>query len=180
MDSTLEQLRGHGGLVQIGKKGGNFNFDLLGQYRSPGLNLNDMGYIRQADFIGQGVKLLYRMNEPGDWIRNYEIELSQEAQWSFGGENTHNEAGAELSLRSNKLWNYHIGYAYEFTHLDTRELRGGPALRIDGEHQTSLFVSSNSSKDLSGNAGFHYNVYGGMGSSQEVIHAGLTWLLFVN
>ena len=91
------RLGGHGGLVQIGKKGGHFNFDLLGQYRSPGLNLNDMGYIRQADFVGQGVNLKYRMNEPGDWVRNYEIELSQEAQWSFGGENTHNKAGVDFS-----------------------------------------------------------------------------------
>ena len=87
VDSTLEQLGGHGGLVQIGKKGGSFNFDLIGQYRNPGLNLNDMGYIRQADFVGQGVDLTYRMNEPGTWIRNYQIVLSQKAQWSFGGEN---------------------------------------------------------------------------------------------
>jgi len=40
---------------------------------------------------------------------NYEIQLSQEAQWSFGSENTLNSTG---------------------------ELRGGPALRIDGEHLT--------------------------------------------
>lgn len=175
VDSTREQLGGHGGLIQIGKKGGSFNFDVLGQYRSPGLNLNDMGFIRQADFVGQGIKLRYRMNDPGDWIRNYEIELSQEAQWSFGGENTLNEVGLNYSLKSNKLWNYMVSYAYSFKHLNTRELRGGPALRMDGEHQTGLYISSNGAKNLHGSAGMHYNVYGGLGSHQEVVHAGLTW-----
>jgi hypothetical protein len=175
VDSTREQLGGHGGLIQVGKNGGSFNFDLLGQYRSPGLNLNDMGFIRQADFVGQGLSLSYRMNEPGDWVRNYKIELKQEAQWSFGGENTKNDVGLDFSLSSNKLWNYHVSYSYSFMHLDTRELRGGPALRMDGEHQTGLFISSNRAKDFSGSGGFHYNVYAGQGAHQEVLHASLTW-----
>ncbi len=176
VDSTLERLGGHGGLVQIGKKGGSFNFDLLVQYRNPGLNLNDMGYIKQADFVGQGVDLTYRMNEPGNWVRNYKIVLSQKAQWSFGGENTLNTAGLFFTLRSNKLWTYMLTYNYEFTHTNTRDLRGGPGLRIDGEHLSGVYLSSNNAKDLSGNAGFHYNSFGNGYSHQEILHASLTWL----
>ncbi|MDX2430599.1 MAG: DUF5916 domain-containing protein [Bacteroides sp.] len=176
VDTTREQLGGHGGLVQIGKKGGSFNFDLLGQYRSPGLNLNDMGFIRQADFVGQGVDLTYRMNEPGKWIRNYEIVLSQKAQWSFGGENTLNSAGAFFTLKSNKLWTYMATYNYEFTHINTRDLRGGPGLRIDGEHLLGVYLSTNRAKDLSANAGFHYNTFANAYAHQEILHASLTWL----
>ncbi|MCK4751248.1 MAG: hypothetical protein KAT15_29520, partial [Bacteroidales bacterium] len=176
VDSLREQLTGHGGLVQIGKKGGILNFNLMGQYRSPGLNLNDMGYMRQADFVGQGAKISYKMNEPGNWIRNYTIELGQEAQWSFGGENTHNKAGAAFTLMNNKLWRFYVSYHYDFTHLDIRELRGGPAFRIDGEHQIGAYTTTNGAKDLSGNVGFHYNVYGETGAHQEVFYAGITWL----
>ncbi|MCK4750853.1 MAG: hypothetical protein KAT15_27535, partial [Bacteroidales bacterium] len=176
VDSLSEQLTGHGGLIQIGKKGGNLRYNLQGQYRSPGLNLNDMGYIRQADFIGQGAEVSYKMNEPGDWIRNYEIQFNQEARWSFGGENTLNEVGAFFTLVSNKNWIYLATYNYAFSHLDIRELRGGPALRVDGEYLSGVKVLSNSAKDLSGNAGFHYNVYGSSGSHQELWHAIITWL----
>ncbi len=178
VDSSSQQLGGHGGLVQVGKKGGSFNFDLSAQYRSPGLNLNDMGFIRQADFVGQGLALRYRMNEPTRWIRNYQIELSQEAQWSFGGENTLTWAGIDFSIQSNKLWTYRFVYGYDFSHLDTRELRGGPALRVDGEHQSGFLISSNSSKNLFGHVGFHYNVYGVGSSHQEIAHGGLTWTPF--
>ncbi len=176
VDSAMENLGGHGGMIKVGKKGGSFNFDVLGQYRSPGLNLNEMGFIRQADFVGQGVELSYEMNEPGDWIRNYKIELSQEAQWSFGGENTLNSAGLFFSLQSNSNWNYMMMYNYEFMHLDTRELRGGPALRIDGEHLSGVSISSNSSKDFSGRAGFHYSTFANGFAHQELVNATLTWL----
>ncbi len=176
VDSLREQLAGHGGAVKLGKKGGKFNFELLGQYRSPGLNLNDMGYIRQADFIGQGVAVSYEMNEPGDWIRNYTIELNQEAQWSFGGENTLHRAGAAFNLMNNRLWSFNLSYSYDFSHLDTRELRGGPALRVDGEHLAGASVSTNSARDLYGNSGVHYNVFGKNNAHQEVIYAGITWL----
>jgi hypothetical protein len=123
LDDTREQLAGTGGLIQAGKKGGKINFNVRGQYRSPGLNLNDMGYIKQVDFIGSGGDITYRINEPGNWIRNYSLSLFQEARWSFGGENTLNELGAKFSLRSNKLWNYALSYAMDFSHLDIRELR---------------------------------------------------------
>ena len=176
VDSLRESLAGSGGLIRIGKKGGKFNFSLAGQYRSPGINLNDMGYIRQADFAGERIELAYRMNEPTKRIRNYTLGFSHEAQWSFGGENTMNEAGLDFTLRTNKLWTFMLGYRFDFSHLDTRELRGGPAIRIDGEHQTGATIMSNGSKDLSGSIGFHYNNYGVEDSHQEVVYAGITWL----
>ncbi len=176
LDSTREQLGGHGGLVQVGKKGGKINFNFLGQYRSPGLNLNDIGYIRRADFVGEGGEVSYRMNEPGDWVREYSLALQQEARWSFGGENIYNQIGSTFKIRSNKLWSYSLGYVYDFSHLDIRELRGGPALRMDGEHQTSAFISSNSSKDLSASVGAHANWYQVSSSHQEVAYMQLTWL----
>jgi len=176
VDSLREQLGGHGGLIQLGKKGGKFRFNLLGQYRSPGLNLNDMGYIRQADFIGQGTEVTYHMNEPGKWIRNYTVTLFQEARWTFGGENTLNEMGVSFSLMNNNNWSGNLSYSYDFAHLNTRELRGGTALRIDGEHMMGAFISSSSAKDLSGSLGFHYMANSVEESHREVIHMSVTWL----
>ena len=176
VDSTLERLSGSGGLFQIGKKGGKFNFSALVQYRSPGLNLNDMGYIRQADFIGQQVQIAYRMKEPKDWVRNYTLTLDQGARWSFGGEPIDNHLGSRLELQNNRLWRFNAGYEYLFSHLDIRELRGGPALRIDGEHQSFASVSSNTSKDFSATLGTHFNRYSVPGSHQEILYTQVTWL----
>jgi hypothetical protein len=135
-----------------------------------------MGYIRQVDFFGEGGDITYPMNEPGEWVRNYSLTLYQEARWSFGGENTLNQLGSKFLIRSNKLWTYSLSYAYDFSHLDIRELRGGPALRMDGEHQTGALIASNSSKDISGKLGAHVNWFQVESSHQEILVAELTWL----
>jgi len=176
VDPNRETLAGSGGLVKVGKKGGKFNFSLAGEYRSPGVNFNDIGYIRQADFAGEIVELAYRMNEPTKWIRNYTLGFTQEAQWSFGGENTLNELGLNFLLRNNKLWGLILNYDFAFSHLDTRELRGGPAIRIDGEHQFGAMIMSNGAKDLSGSAGIHFNSFLVQDSHESMPFASITWL----
>ena len=88
------------------------------------------------------------MNEPKEWIRNYFIQLHQEALWSFGGENTGNQIGVILLSMNNKLWRFRLNFLYDFSCLDIRELRGGPALRNDGQYSMEISVGSNSTKDF--------------------------------
>jgi hypothetical protein len=176
VDSLREQLGGHGALIRVGKNGGRWNFHLQGQYRSPGLNLNDVGFIRQSDFLGEMTEVSYEMNDPKKWIRNYKLMLRQEAEWSFGAENTSNLAGAALILRSNKLWSFSLSSTYKFSILNTRELRGGPALRNDPSYILGLSVGSNSAKDLSGRVNYNYSTLGMPNSFQNSMRFSLTWL----
>ena len=176
VDSLAEHLSGHGGLICAGKKGGNWNFNLQGQYRSPGLNLNDMGYIRQSDFFGQRFKISYEMNEPKKWIRNYTLQLHQEALWSFGGENTRNQIGVDFKSMNNKLWRFNLNLRYDLSHLDIRELRGGPALRNDEQSRMEIFVGTNSARDLYAGIGFHHTSFGMKDASQDFLQLSVTWL----
>ena len=52
-DPTRTSLSGIGGNLMTGKIGGNFNIFYLSAWKSPGLELNDIGYMRVADqYIG--------------------------------------------------------------------------------------------------------------------------------
>ncbi|MEZ5071500.1 MAG: DUF5916 domain-containing protein [Bacteroidales bacterium] len=176
VDPARESLGGHGALVEAGKNGGKINFRVTGQYRSPGLNLNDMGYLREADFMGQGVSVSYRVNEPGDWVRSYTLDVEQEARWSFGGENTRNRWSTGLNLSSNSLWSFIVALQQDFSHLDIRELRGGPALRVDPSTMLGMRVGSNPNKDLYGAVMGHVYHHGLQGSNQKNATLSLTWL----
>jgi len=176
VDSLREQLGGHGALVKLGKKGGKWNFHMQGQYRSPGLNLNDMGYIRQSDFFGEMTEVSYKMNVPKKWIRNYALMLSQKARWSFGGENTGNQVRASLLLRNNRLWTFRINSKYEFSILNTRELRGGPALRNDPYYLLGSSVQSNSSKKLYGGISYDFSSTSMENSYENSLMLNLTWM----
>jgi hypothetical protein len=176
VDSLLESLGGHGGLFKIGKKGGKWNFHLQGQYRSPGLNLNDMGYLRQSDFIGERMEVSYRMIEPGKHLRDYNIIFYQSALWSFGGDNIGTQTGLFLRVRNHRLWSLLAKSTYDFSSLDTRELRGGPAIRKDPVFQIGLSLNSNSAKDLSGGISYGYSALGLENSMEHIWMFDLIWL----
>ena len=176
VDEARESLGGHGGLISFGKNGGRWNFHLQGQYRSPGLNLNDMGFLRQSDFIGQKVETSYERNEPGEWIRSYRLTVFQEANWSFGQENTGMLAGASAMISNNNLWRFNLSTTYDFSSLDTRELRGGPSLRYDPRFELGLKVYSNSSKDLYGSISYDYTALGLPGSNEHSLMLSLNWV----
>ena len=176
LDDTRESLGGHGGLITIGKKGGQWNFLVQGQYRSPGLNLNDMGYLRKSDFLSQRMEGSYEMNVPKKWIRNYYLGLFQEAEWSFGAENTGNLVGLNFLIRNNALWSLKIISSYNFSSLDIRELRGGPALRNDPVFEGGLSLGSNTAKDLSATLEYQYSALGMPNSMENTGMLSLTWL----
>ena len=52
---------------------------------SPGLDLNDVGYLRQADVIANQVFLGWAEASPKGIFRSYSAQLSREDQWDFGG-----------------------------------------------------------------------------------------------
>ena len=55
-DPTRTSLSGFGGNLMTGKIGGNFNIIYLSAWKSPGLELNDIGYMRVADqYIGAAI-----------------------------------------------------------------------------------------------------------------------------
>ena len=176
VDSLREGLGGHGGLISVGKKGGKWNFHIQGQYRSPGLNLNDMGFLRQSDFMREQMQLSYEMNEPKKWIRNYSLKLYQEAEWSLGGENTSNQAGGALMLLNKKLWSFRLHYRYESFILNTRELRGGPALGNDPMYLLGVSVNSNTTKNFYGGVSYDFSSARAKNSYENSLVLNFTWM----
>ncbi|MGQ8335553.1 DUF5916 domain-containing protein [Sunxiuqinia sp. A32] len=147
-DPTRTGLWGHGGEIEGGKRSGKFRATGAISWRSPGIDLNDVGYLRQADFIQENVELLYKVNKPNGILRDYWCRFQQLHSWSYGGENTKDELGIHSFLRFTNLWQMHLNLERDFNVFDTRELRGGPKLYIDDSWDREIYIQSNSSKDL--------------------------------
>ena len=78
VDPTRTSLSGHGGTVQAGKGGsGHFKFSAGATWRSPGLELNDVGFLRQADEIMQWSWLGYQVWKPFSIFRDLRLGLNQ-------------------------------------------------------------------------------------------------------
>jgi hypothetical protein len=147
-DPDKTSLDGWGGELSGGKRSGKFRLTGKLDWRSPGVELNDLGYLRQADYIGEEISMTYRVNKPNNILMNYNFNLTQEYQWSYGGEKINSEVMAHGRVQFNNMWRIDLVGQRNFFEIDTRQLRGGPSLRIDGSTSGQFFVQTNTSKNL--------------------------------
>lgn len=153
VDESATHLSGWGGEVSGGKQSGKFRAIGNLSWRSQGLDLNDIGYLREADIITQRVLLKYFVNESQSILRSYLLTLEQRHDWSFGGENIFDLVEHTGQFKFNNLWQLNTDLAHSFNKIDTRQLRGGPSLRIDPHSLAGFFVTTDPTKALSGGLG---------------------------
>jgi hypothetical protein len=147
-DETLTSLQGWGGELRGGKRSGKFRLVGSLDWRSPGVELNDVGYLRQADYINQELSMVYWVSKPKGILQSYYFAIDQEHNRSYGGEKLGDELLGHLRLQFTNLWKLDIIGDRSFYEINTRKLWGGPSLRIDGETSGEIRLQTNSSKDL--------------------------------
>jgi Domain of unknown function (DUF5916) len=141
------QLDGTGGDLRIGKdNNGKWRYYGGAGWRSPGLELNDLGYLRTADLVQHYAQLQYFDTDPGTLFRRRDLRLQEIGKYDFGGE----FLGQELQFRSdlgfNSNWAVSGMVVYDSEQLDPRVLRGGPAVLVPGSVNTYVAVQTDSSK----------------------------------
>ncbi len=141
VDENATSLSGHGGSVRFGRSGKS----RLGVtdhflWYSPGLDLNDVGYLRQADLLSNQVFLSWSEPSPKGAFRTYSFQVSREDQWDFGGLATKATTAAEASGQFSNKWRASARFAFNEL-VDTRALWGGRALRASNFY-TSFLASA--------------------------------------
>ena len=128
VDPDRTSLNGFGGNVQAGKVGGHWNFMTFRYMKSPGIDLNDVGYLQSADAIMTGLWTAYRFDKPFSIFRQIRPNSNYWTGWDFGG--THLFTGGNLSLyvQFKNLWWTNIGGNYEGNFISNSLLRGGPSM----------------------------------------------------
>lgn len=173
----LTTLEGWGGSVSGGKRSGKFRAVAGLSWRSPGIDMNDVGYLRQADYIKQDVQLVYNINKPKGILNSYYVSLDQRHHWSYGGENLMDELDSHGQFVFKNLWIAHLDFDNTFNFLDTRQLRGGPALRIDNSVSPQFFFQTNSSKKVLLATGVDWTFYNDKISNKTEVDFDIVWQL---
>jgi len=147
-NSQLTSMQGWGGELSGGKRSGKFRLTGNVDWRSPGVDLNEVGYMRQADYIKEEVHLLYNVNKPKGIFLKYYFLLEQMHDWSFGGENLKDKFSFEAKTTFKNYWLASMLLSRNINEFDTRQLRGGPLLRIDNNTRAGFIFQTNNSKKL--------------------------------
>ncbi len=157
VDTTATSLLGHGGTLKLGKVGGgkNFNFEGGVTWRSPELELNDVGFLRSTDEIIHFLWAGYRINDPFSVFRRMRFNYNHWLAWDFSGLNTFK--GANVNAHATFKNNYSIGTGANYVPYDisSKSLRGGPNLRQGKSINNWTYLESDSRKKVQ----FGFNLF---------------------
>ncbi len=149
MDSTRTSLIGQGGRFEIGKQGGGkWTYGAFVNWKSPGLELNDMGYMRNADFILQILYAQYQILQPKGIFRSFGLFMDQYSGWDFDANLVAKGLEANARMQFTNYWTVQGGFSLEGTFLSNSMLRGGPYFKTPGGIRNFLSVSTDERKKL--------------------------------
>jgi hypothetical protein len=173
VDSTRTDLAGHGGSVRVGKSSGRVNFDAGAVWRSPGLELNDVGFLRTSDEVNQFGWVGYNLRNPFWVFRRMGLNFNQWLDFEYAGANVYQAANFNTNANFRNNWGYSFGVTRQNERVSNTELRGGPAIKLPGDLSGDVEVWTDSGRTLSGGVGTDRTLRDdGAGTSRGV----WTWL----
>jgi hypothetical protein len=164
LDSSATSLGGWASGYMLARVKGEWQGGVLGIARSPGFEVNDVGYLREADVVTNAAYLQRRSFNPSGAFRNWRIGGNLWDGRDFGGRSTSRGGNVNFNARFLNYWGFYGGAEHDLAALNTRSLRGGPA--IVGTPSTSGWwgVYSDSRKRLNGELSFNLGREGETGA----------------
>jgi len=169
-DPTRTSLGGWLADVKVEKTGGgHMRGGLYAHARSPGLEMNDLGFQRSTDWFLQGAWIGYNHFEPTKRFLNWDVNLNGWNGYNFAGERltTGMNVNGSAALKNN--WSGYFGSDTEFPALRTDILRGGPSFIGPAYTHYDAGINSDPRRRVSGGLfADGYNEWSTVGHSWDV------------
>ena len=136
VDSSRTSLNGTSGTFRLGKIGGKsgkkgqvLKFETGVTFRSPELELNDIGFMLTSNEINHWTWVGLHYQKPFSIFRNARLNYNHWARWDFGGQFLYSafNSNAHATFRNN--WQSGTGVTYNPYDVSNTALRGGPSTR---------------------------------------------------
>ncbi len=174
-DTSRTRLTGSGGKFKIGRITGNHWQYFTGvTWLTPGLELNDIGYMTIADQIKNENDILYQTTKSVSIFHDYSIELNQYNLWNFNRNYLGSGAKLKFSSEFSNNWSLSNSLEYITGSIDPRLLRGGPQMKVPYQVTESGSASTDPSKKVIFNFSYSYQARGKNSASGFILGPGLS------
>jgi uncharacterized protein DUF5916/cellulose/xylan binding protein with CBM9 domain len=155
VDPNRTSLTGTGGRVEAGKAGsGHWSYNGGFLWRSPELELNDIGFLRRADNMKQYANLRYQTLKPFGRFRIINARFAQFTTYDFDGNYNRLQLRLTSFAQFKNYWWTNIGFQSKPRIFSNSTLRGGPRFKFSNEYTNWWFVGSDSRKKLRFDLGY--------------------------
>jgi hypothetical protein len=182
-DPDRTSLLGSGGRMQVSKLNGHLNILACIKWKTPGFEINDLGYMQQADQMLSVIWAGYNVWEPKGIYRRYNINGDIYVVNNFGGVLTDKGIEGNASMGLKNYWSVFINGNLNGKSLSTGILRGGPMMKMPGSIQIGGGFSTDYRKKLilecfiNGSKGFEKD-YHSMYTQVEITYKPINFLSF--
>ena len=146
-DENRTSLNGTGGYLRFGRKGNvKWSFSETFNWLSPGFDLNDIGYLKQADMLSNETAAEFRQTNPWKLFRSAMLSFTQLNQWNYGGKPQWNSFLFGWRSMFINLYETNIIQTYGWNRIDSRRLRGGPDIRLGEWYSVDATFNTDKSK----------------------------------
>lgn len=160
VDSSLTALAGYGGTVKFGRYSKKkIQFETSVTVRSPGLEFNDLGYMRYSDVIHHGTWVAYYLRDPFLIFRDFYLNTNYWMYWNFSGKLLSTLTNMNFNSQFKNRWRINGSLTRISQNISTNFLRGGPSFIIPGSEEINLNISTDQSKKTS----LYTGTYHGLG-----------------
>ncbi|HUE85490.1 MAG TPA: DUF5916 domain-containing protein [Vicinamibacterales bacterium] len=128
-DPSRTLLAGHAGAFAFGKIGGEkTRFSANYGFKSPGFDINDLGFQRRADERYASHWFQIRDNVPGRFTRSFFLNLNQYASWNFAGDRLFSGGNVNMHWTWKNYYSTSFGFNVNARPFRDRITRGGPGV----------------------------------------------------
>lgn len=158
LDITRTSLTGTGGTVRFGKTGGKsgklgqvFKFETGFTYRSPELELNDIGFMLTANEINHFTWAGLHYQKAFSIFRSARINYNHWSRWDFGGQFMYQAFNTNAHANFKNNWQIGGGATWNAYVVSNNALRGGSSMRRPSGINQWLYIRSDSRKKVVAN-----------------------------
>ena len=127
LDESRRSLGGMVASANIARIGGDhLRFSNGAWMKTPGFDINDLGFLQRADERGISNWFQFRQDKPSRHLRLWRINLNHWAIWNFGGDRLGWGGNVNANARTTGNHQLSFGYNREGQGFEDRMTRGGP------------------------------------------------------
>ncbi len=147
-DPTRTSLTGSQMTWKIARDGDvpHWRFGNYGELRTPGLEINDLGFQAGGDRVVQSTFLQYREDKPHDQVLNWGLYSEVYTFNTFEGRLTDLGADGNGNIMLDNYWNFGFGFNLDGARWDITQMRGGDALHIDPNYNFGVGFATDTRK----------------------------------
>jgi len=157
VDSSLTSLSGIGSTIKLGRYSQKkIQFETSVTVRSPGLEFNDIGYMRYSDVIHHGTWVAYYLRDPFSIFNNFYLNTNYWMYWDFSGKLLSVLTNTNFSSQFKNRWFINGNLTRVGKNTSNTFLRGGPSMKLTGSTEMNLNIQTDQSKKIYANVGNYH------------------------